>query len=129
MLELQSITKSHNNQIILDNLSIKIDGAVMLGIFGKSGSGKTTLLNIIGGIDDQYDGVVLFNGVDIKTNKNVYLSKYVGTLMQNPNLLNRWNLKDNLNLFHLITGFKTNVCNYFEKLDISLKNKNVNKLS
>jgi putative ABC transport system ATP-binding protein len=42
------------------NLKVRIGEFVV--IKGRSGSGKTTLLNIIGGLDDDYRGLVSFNG-------------------------------------------------------------------
>ena len=42
--------KDKNEQIIFDNLNLKIEKNDFIGIAGKSGEGKTTLLKIISGI-------------------------------------------------------------------------------
>ena len=52
MIEIKNLNKSYNNQIVLNNLSMKIDKGDFISIVGPSGAGKTTLLNILGTIDD-----------------------------------------------------------------------------
>ena len=52
MIEIKNLNKSYNNQIVLNNLAMKIDKGDFISIVGPSGAGKTTLLNILGTIDD-----------------------------------------------------------------------------
>lgn len=81
MLEIKKLSKRYDD-IIIDNLSICFPSTGMIVIVGKSGCGKTTLLNILGGIDQEYDGEVLFDQQNIKTIKN-YCRKHVGFIFQN----------------------------------------------
>ena len=93
MLEIKKLSKRYDD-IIIDNLSICFPSTGMIAIVGKSGCGKTTLLNILGGIDQEYDGEVLFDQQNIKTIKN-YCRKHVGFIFQNFNLVNWLNAKEN----------------------------------
>lgn len=49
MLKLEKITKSYQQNIVVNKVSIEVKSGEILAIVGESGSGKTTLLNIISG--------------------------------------------------------------------------------
>ena len=63
MLELRNISKTFEKKKknILDNINYKFNNTGLYYIVGKSGCGKSTLLYIIGGIDYNYSGDVLYN--------------------------------------------------------------------
>ena len=46
----------------LQGINLDVQIGEFVAIKGRSGSGKTTLLNIIGGLDENYTGVVAING-------------------------------------------------------------------
>lgn len=103
MLEIKNLSKRYD-ELIIDNLSISFPSTGMIIIVGDSGCGKTTLLNILGGIDQDYDGEILFDQQNIKTIKN-YCRKHVGFIFQNFNLINWLNEKQNC----LLTKFFTKI--------------------
>ena len=63
---LENIVKKYNEKIILDIKNLTIEEGKITGITGPNGSGKSTLLNIIGGIDKEYSGNVLYDEKPIK---------------------------------------------------------------
>ena len=65
MLELKNIVKKYGNNVILDDISLKIKKGEIVSILGPSGSGKTTLLNLILGITDISSGKIIYDGEDI----------------------------------------------------------------
>lgn len=65
MLELINIKKSFGQNVVLDDISLKINEGEIVSILGPSGSGKTTLLNVILGISEVDSGAILFDGSDI----------------------------------------------------------------
>ena len=70
--------KDKNEQIIFDNLNLKIEKNDFIGIAGKSGEGKTTLLKIISGILKPTSGEVLLNDKKIDFySKESSLQKYI----------------------------------------------------
>ena len=119
MLEIKKLSKRYND-IIIDNLSICFPSTGMVVIVGKSGCGKTTLLNILGGIDQEYDGEILFDQQNIKTIKN-YCRKHVGFIFQNFNLINWLNTKENYILPKFFGNiiFKREIDDRREKLELT----------
>lgn len=68
-LEIENISKSflHNQRHlqVLKNINLKIDDGEFVCIVGPSGCGKTTLLNIIAGLEDIDEGMILHRGEPI----------------------------------------------------------------
>ena len=95
MLNLKNITKIYKTssfeQKALDDVSISFKNNEFVFILGESGSGKTTLLNIIGGLDNSYEGDLIINGKSTKNFKNEdfdsYRNNLLGLVFQNYNLI------------------------------------------
>lgn len=132
MLTVKGLTKQINGEEIFNNLNLKIDGPAFIGVVGKTGCGKTTLLNILGGIDEDYSGEVLFNGVNILKQLDQYRKNYVGFLFQKPLMLSKWSIKDNLELENMLFNFKDDHQNQklLKELDLNIDlNRKMNTLS
>ncbi len=70
LIEIKDLNKKYklkNNETleIIKDLNFNIKPNSIISIVGPSGSGKTTLLNIIGLLDNEFDGSYLFKGRDI----------------------------------------------------------------
>ena len=65
MLELRQVTKKHEDKIIFEDLSLRINKGEIVSILGPSGCGKTTLLHMILGLTDINGGRIAYNGEDI----------------------------------------------------------------
>ena len=65
LVDLQHISKSYGDNLILDDLSLYIRENEFLTLLGPSGCGKTTTLRILGGFEQPDKGNVIFNGQDI----------------------------------------------------------------
>ena len=50
MIDISNITKSYNNRMVLNNVSIKLEDNSIVGLYGDSGVGKSTLAKIICGL-------------------------------------------------------------------------------
>ena len=107
MIELKNIKKIYKSKkgtdtLALNNVNLKINEKGLLFIVGKSGSGKSTLLNILGGLDSPTDGELLINGKNICNFKNKeydsYRNTYVGFIFQEFNLLEEYNVYENIEL-------------------------------
>ena len=47
MLETRNLTKKIKGQMILENVSIKVEKGKIYGLLGPNGAGKSTLLKVI----------------------------------------------------------------------------------
>ena len=56
----------HDNEVILDNYSLKLQPGKITGIHGASGSGKSTLLKLLMRFWDVQDGKVSVDGTDVR---------------------------------------------------------------
>lgn len=100
MIETVNLSKSYGNHVVINSLNLKIKEQEMVAIVGPSGCGKSTLLNIIGQIDDQYDGTLL---IDEKTmnklnqsQKEKFIRYHINYLFQNFALIETETVKENL---------------------------------
>lgn len=65
LIDLKNISKSYNDQLVLDDLNLYIRENEFLTLLGPSGCGKTTTLRIMGGFETPDTGCVIFDGQDI----------------------------------------------------------------
>lgn len=102
MIILDSISKSYNNNIILDNISLSIENGDMISIMGRSGAGKTTLLNILGLLDSPDKGRYIFDDKVIDFKNDNIMSGYrlddIGFIVQNYALIPNKTAFDNIAL-------------------------------
>ena len=68
MLEIRNLVKtfSQKESPVLDDVNYKFNDTGLYYIIGKSGSGKSTLLFILGGLDYNYEGEVIYNNKKLK---------------------------------------------------------------
>lgn len=82
IIDLVGISKSFGETEVLKNFNLYIRKNEFLTLLGPSGCGKTTMLRIIGGFESPDEGMVLYNGNDIKDvppnkrNFNTVFQKY-----------------------------------------------------
>ena len=109
MIKVKNLSKSFNNQLVLDNISIEIKKGDFISIVGPSGAGKTTFLNILGTIDE-YDTnpktSILFNNIDITNLDDGKLSSFrnkeIGFIFQFHQLLPELTAQENILLPSMI---------------------------
>ena len=109
MIKVKNLSKSFNNQLVLDNISIEIKKGDFISIVGPSGAGKTTFLNILGTIDE-YDKnpktSISFNNVDITNLDDDKLSSFrnkeIGFIFQFHQLLPELTAQENILLPSMI---------------------------
>ena len=67
VLELRGITKSYPGVLANDQVTLRLRGGEVLGVFGENGAGKSTLMNIVSGLVAPDAGEILIDGkrVDI----------------------------------------------------------------
>ena len=107
MLELRHLTKIYKTAggaetRAIDGVSLSFESTGLVFLLGKSGSGKSTLLNLAGGLDAPTEGEVLVMGRSSKVfsgrDFDSYRNTYVGFVFQEYNVLNEFNVEENVAL-------------------------------
>ncbi|UER67293.1 ABC transporter ATP-binding protein [Borrelia sp. BU AG58] len=93
---------------VIENLSINVKSGDFISIQGKSGCGKSTLFNIISGIDKMDSGDIVSCGISLKDANektlSLYKNKKIGLVFQNHNLIDEFNVFENITLPKIIEG-------------------------
>lgn len=115
MLEIRNLTKVYKSKggVItkaLDGVSIKFPSKGLVFLLGKSGSGKSTLLNVTGGLDKPDDGEIIIKGRNSKSfsssDFDSYRNTFIGFIFQEYNILNEFNVEQNISLALQLQGKK-----------------------
>ena len=96
-IEFNDVSFSYQlNQLVLENINLKIEPGEKIAIFGPTGSGKSTIINILGRFYDPVEGEVKIDGLNLKNIAFSSLRKGVSIVLQEPFLFNgtvEYNLK------------------------------------
>ena len=114
LLSVQNLKKVYTSKLgttsvtALKNVNFNVEEGEFIAIMGESGSGKTTLLNILASLDKPTAGKVILNGIETTSIKEKDLAAFrrdhLGFVFQDFNLLNTFNIKDNIFLPLLLQG-------------------------
>ena len=130
MLSVRDLTKSYKTKggvvtKALDGVSIDFPERGMVFILGKSGSGKSTLLNVTGGLDRPDSGEIIVKGKSSKdfsaSDFDSYRNTFIGFIFQEYNILNEFNVEQNIALALQLQGKKNDkaaVNALLEKVDL-----------
>ena len=114
-LELKNVTKKfktiEGENILFEDLSITFPKQGLVVITGESGCGKSTLLQLIAGIDQEYEGEILFNQKNIKEIKD-YRQQNISFVYQNYQLIDYLTVKENCLFYCRLKGIKVDLEKY-----------------
>jgi len=97
-IELKDIKKQFGKHLILNDLNLKVDKDVILGIIGSSGSGKSTILKLLIGFYRPTKGKIYFRGKNIYKDMNE-VKKTFGFATEDNSFYRRLTVKENLCYF------------------------------
>ena len=95
LLEVNHITKSYGNNIVLDDVTFGIPKGKIVGLLGPNGSGKTTLIKLINDLLKEDDGTIKVEGLDL----GVETKKLISYLPDKNYLNNNMTVLELLNYF------------------------------
>ena len=128
-MEVQAITTSKLNEVpliqikqlnkfyqmgdqelhVLKDINLTIYRNDFVSIMGPSGSGKSTLINVLGFLDNKFEGEYLFEGKTIEQRTDRQISELrnrrVGFVFQDFNLINNMSVEENVRLPLIYSGF------------------------
>jgi ABC-type lipoprotein export system ATPase subunit len=117
MIEIKNVSKTYGigetAVKALDNVSMNIEDGEMVAIIGASGSGKSTLLHILGGLDSEAEGQVLYDDKNILKMDDETLSEFrlenIGFVFRFFNLIPELTAEENIVLPNMMRGKKANL--------------------
>ena len=107
-----------------------MDKGSYISIIGESGSGKSTLLNIIGILDDGFEGEYFFDSKN-KTKRSEYYSirnQKIGFIFQSYFLISYLNVKDNIFLPLKYSHLKQDKEKLNKRFEDLIQSLNLNKI-
>ena len=115
MIEIKNLNKKFDSKKIFENFNYKIKTGSLTAIIGISGSGKSTLLNMIGLLDNEYEGEILYNQINVskKTDRErlKFIRDNIKYLFQNYALIDDETVK-----YNLLLALEYEKCSLKEKL-------------
>lgn len=106
MLKLQNITKTYQEKVVVNSISLEVNPGEIVVIVGESGSGKTTLLNIISGNTKPDSGTLQLDNqeVDLYFNRLIRDFPTIKLVPQDYRLKPDYTVSENIDL--ALTKFK-----------------------
>ena len=104
-----NLRKVYGNREVVKGISIKVNRGEVVGLLGPNGAGKTTTFYMITGMIRPNSGAVILNGSDI-TKLPMYqrARQGIGYLAQEPSVLTKLAIEDNLRLVLEMTSLTKN---------------------
>ncbi|MBK7104081.1 MAG: ABC transporter ATP-binding protein [Ignavibacteriae bacterium] len=96
-LEFQNVTFKYDDsdEIVLDNISLKVNKGEIIALVGGSGAGKTTFVDLIPRFYDPTSGKIIIDGINTKEISLESLRKLMGIVTQETVLFNE-SIKKNI---------------------------------
>ncbi len=102
LLQVTGVGKKYNENVVLKDVSFKLDKGKILGLVGENGAGKSTLMNILFGMNviaetGGYDGEIYFDGKKINFSSPVdALNAGIGMVHQEFSLIPGFSVAENI---------------------------------
>ena len=129
MIEVQNLSKSFKENLVLDDISVKLERGKTNLIIGESGSGKTTFLKCLIGLHSIDNGEILFDNREFSkmNDKNIRkLRQEIGVLFQGGALYDYLSVEENI-MFPLNMFTKFNLKEKKERVNFCLSKVNLEK--
>jgi ABC-type polar amino acid transport system ATPase subunit len=100
LVELAGVSKSFGDNLVLDQIELRIDPGEAIVVAGPSGSGKSTMLRCINGLEPIDSGIIRFDGQDVNTgDRQIYgIRAQIGMVFQAFNLFPHMTVLDNITM-------------------------------
>lgn len=95
-IEFRHVRKAYGDNVIIPDLSLKIEKGEFVTIIGSSGCGKTTTLKMINGLYEPTSGDVLVNGENIREKDMIQLRRSIGYAIQGSVLFPNMTVEENI---------------------------------
>ena len=129
MIEVQNLSKSFKENLVLEDISVKLERGKTNLIIGESGSGKTTFLKCLIGLHSIDNGEILFDNREFSKMNDKNIRKFrqeIGVLFQGGALYDYLSVEENI-MFPLNMFTKFNLKEKKERVNFCLSKVNLEK--
>ena len=116
-IELDNVSKNFKNQIVLENVNLKLESGKIYGLVGRNGSGKSVLLKIMTGLMEPSDGIIKYGGIPLK--KGQYAKENLLLLAK----INKKTGEERINEILKQVGFEPDSKKVYRKFSLGMKQK------
>ena len=99
VIKIKGLSKQFDDLVVLDDISLNVEDAENLVVFGRSGTGKSVLLKCIVGLLKPDSGEILINDENVWKISGIRLNeirKHLGFLFQGAALYDSMSVRENL---------------------------------
>lgn len=97
-IEVKELSKKFGETIAVNNVSFEVENGQIFGLIGPDGAGKTTIIRTIVSLLEIEQGVVFFQGKDIKKHPK-FVRQQIGYMPQRFSLYQDLTVRENLDFF------------------------------
>ncbi|RMG67404.1 MAG: ABC transporter ATP-binding protein [Calditrichaeota bacterium] len=83
-IEFDNVSFAYQEELVLREVSFRIEPGMRVGVVGHTGAGKTTLIRLIGRFYDVQSGSVRVDGVDVRRWDLANLRRHMAIVLQDP---------------------------------------------
>lgn len=94
MIEVKNVSKTYQQSVVVDNVTLTIPSCGITSIIGPNGAGKSTLLSMVSRLLPMSAGTVTVDGLDVIKTPSDILARRMSILRQDNHLASRLTVKD-----------------------------------
>jgi len=94
MIEVENVSKSYDDKIVVNDVSLSLPRAGITAIIGPNGAGKSTLLSMVSRLLPMSAGTVTVDGLDVTKTPSSVLAKRLSILRQDNHITARLTVRD-----------------------------------
>lgn len=128
MIRVKGLSKSFQNQPVLNDININVRKGSIYGLIGPNGAGKTTIIKLLMGIYKQDEGEVLIN--ENKVYENNYIKEQIGYIPDDLYFFPMYSIKSMASFYKKIYSNwnDTRYRSMLDKFELD-ENKKISRLS
>ncbi|MCX7944544.1 MAG: ABC transporter ATP-binding protein [Deltaproteobacteria bacterium] len=77
MLIFQDFSAGYGNRFVLNNIDVRVDENLFIGVIGRNGSGKSTLIKSLAGLIYFVKGEIFYRGISLLKRKSLNVVSYI----------------------------------------------------
>jgi len=66
IIQVRGLSKSYGSNKVLKHIDLEVEAGQIIGYIGPNGAGKSTTVKILTGLDGDFEGEVILNGINVK---------------------------------------------------------------